>query len=263
MRERVNRQLFNYCLQVLVYKKQPAKVCTIIFKNSSQAGKTVIEACRWSEDSKYVSASNNNERLIKLDPSFTIQAQLDHVTNNHEQLKSTLPPLSKCKNNRGNDTNIFLKKRLIRGSISVRDQGKWLLHVLGSMTKSTQQKLLQDPYIYKSATCRLQAYIMTIDSKDTTKNSLTLLLVCDYLQGQEPTKKDSGDSRLIMVLLRPKFCRMIPPCKCQLPCCIEIQHSYRVLCSLGNAHKTYCYYACACACIKSFINSIKILYICK
>ena len=106
MRERVNRQLFNYCLQVLVYKKQPAKVCTIIFKNSSQAGKTVIEACRWSEDSKYVSASNNNERLIKLDPSFTIQAQLDHVTNNHEQLKSTLP-LSKCKNNRGNDTNIL------------------------------------------------------------------------------------------------------------------------------------------------------------
>ena len=98
-------------------------------------------------------------------------------------------PLSKCKNNRGNDSNIFLKKRSIHGSIFVRDQGKWLLHVLGSMTKSTQQKLLQDPYIYKSATCRLQAY-MKIDPNDDTKNSLTLLLVCDYLQGQEPTKKD-------------------------------------------------------------------------
>ena len=49
-----------------------------------QADNTVIEACRWSEDSKYVSASNNNERLIKLDPNSTIQAQLDHVTNNHE-----------------------------------------------------------------------------------------------------------------------------------------------------------------------------------
>ena len=51
------------------------------------------------------------------------------------------------------------------------------------------KKLLQDAYIYKSATCRLQAY-MKIDPNDDTKNSLTLLLVCDYLQGQEPTDKD-------------------------------------------------------------------------
>ena len=57
------------------------------------------------------------------------------------------------------------------------------------MTKSTQEKLLQVPYVYKSATCRLQAY-MKIDPNDKTKNSLTLLFICDYLQGQEPTKKD-------------------------------------------------------------------------
>ena len=83
----------------------------IAYQNTDevQAGNTVIEACRWSEDGKYVSASNNNERLIKLDPNSTIQAQLDHVTNNHEQSKSTLP-LSKSKNNRGNGTNILEKE---------------------------------------------------------------------------------------------------------------------------------------------------------
>ena len=31
---------------------------------------------------------------------------------------------------------------------------------------------------------------MTIDLKDATKNSLTLLLVCDYLKNQEPTKEE-------------------------------------------------------------------------
>ena len=70
------------------------------------------------------------------------------------------------------------------------------MHVLGSMTQSTQEKLLQDAFIYKSATCRLQAY-MKIDPNDDTKNSLTLLLVCDYLEGQEPTKQDIDDSRTL------------------------------------------------------------------
>ena len=65
---------------------------------------------------------------------------------------------------------------LIRASITIREQDKLLLHVLGSITcKDTQQKLVQDPNIYKSATCRLQTYIMTIDPKDATKNSLTAL----------------------------------------------------------------------------------------
>ena len=38
---------------------------------------------------------------------------------------------------------------------------------------------------------------MKIDPNDDTKNSLTLLLVCDYLQGQEPTDKDIDDSKTL------------------------------------------------------------------
>ena len=78
-------------------------------------------------------------------------------------------------------------------------QDKLLLHVLlGSIPcKDTQQKLVQDPNINKSATCRLQTYIMTTDPKDATKNSLTLLLVCDYLTDKEPTDEEINYSRTL------------------------------------------------------------------
>ena len=158
-----------------------------------QAHNTVIEACSRSDNRKIGSVYDNNERLIKLNPNSKIESQLHHVNSNHLRLKGTLP-IKKWKNNYGNDTNIFLQKRSIRFSIGLRDTGNWLLHVLGSMTQSTQEKLLQDAFIYKSATCRLQAY-MKIDPNDDTKNSLTLLLVCDYLQGQEPTEKDIDESK--------------------------------------------------------------------
>ena len=126
----------------------------------------------------------------KLDPTSAIQTQLDNVNTNHEQLKSSFPR-NQWSNSR-NITTIFQKKRSIWFSIGLRDQNVWFLHVLGSITsEDTQQKLLQDPYIYKSVTCWLQGYILvTIDPKDATKNSLTLLLVCDYLIDKEPTDEE-------------------------------------------------------------------------
>ena len=43
----------------------------------------------------------------------------------------------------------------------------------------------------------LRIFLRDLVQKMRTENSLTLLLVCDYLQGQEPTEKDIDESKTL------------------------------------------------------------------
>ena len=98
--------LYNNFLQV---KSNAIIAYHNLFK--MQADNTLIEASRWSEDSnrRYVSASDKNERLIKLNPNSEIESQLQYVNTNHEELKNTLP-IKNWKHNYGT-TPIYFKRR--------------------------------------------------------------------------------------------------------------------------------------------------------
>ena len=87
-------------------------------KDNKHTVNTVIKACPKSDSCKIVSAYNINERLIKFDLTSAIQAQLDHVNNNYEQLKSTFYH-KQVEEKQWKWHKYIFKRRLIRGSVSV------------------------------------------------------------------------------------------------------------------------------------------------